>query len=115
MPATLVNSGTYNFNDGNAGHSIDLGSAPTAGQTDVLCVNSNTVVTTPTGFTAEPTRVNSQGSYIYRRKAVGGEGQTVTITTSGNHETAVGWSRWGGLNAADDKASTGVDGVAGTS
>lgn len=115
MPATLVNSGTYAFNDGNGGHSIDLGSAPNVNEVDVLCVNSNTVVTTPTGFTAAPTRVNSQGSYIYRRKAVGGEGQTVTITTSGNHETAVGWSRWSGINAADDTASSGVDGVSGTS
>lgn len=115
MSATLVNSGTYAFNDGAGGHVIDLGSSPSIGQTDVLCVNSNTVVTTPSGFTAAPTRVNSQGSYVYTRKAVGGEGQTATITTSGNHETAVGWSRWGGLNATDDTASSGADGVAGTS
>lgn len=115
MTATLINSGTFGFNDGNGGHVIDLGSAPNANEVDVLCVNSNTVVTTPTGFTAAPTRVNSQGAYVYRRKAVGGEGQTVTITTSGNHETAVGWSRWGGINAADDTASSGVDGVSGTS
>lgn len=115
MTATLINSGTYAFNDGNGGHSIDLGSAPNVDEVDILCVNSNTVVTTPTGFTAAPTRVNSQGSYIYRRKAVGGEGQTVTITTSGNHETAVGWSRWSGIDAADDTASSGVDGSGGTS
>lgn len=114
MPATLIGSNTYAFADGNGGHSIDLGSSPSVGQTDVLCVNSDTVVTTPTGFTADVTRVNSQGSYIFTRKAVGGEGQTVTITTSGNNNAAVSWLRWGGLNAKDDMANSGVDGVATT-
>ncbi|HEX8106100.1 MAG TPA: hypothetical protein VF516_00165 [Kofleriaceae bacterium] len=115
MPATLIGSNTYAFADGNAGHVIDLGSSPSVGQTDVLCVNSDTVVTTPSGFALDVSRVNSQGSYIYRRKAVGGEGQTVTITTSGNNNTSVSWLRWGGLNAKDATANSGVDGVAGTS
>jgi len=115
MPATLIGSNTYAFADGNAGHVIDLGSAPSVGQTDVLCVNSDTVVTTPSGFSLDVSRVNSQGAYVYTRKAVGGETQNVTITTSGDHNTAVSWLRWGSLNAKDNTANSGVDGVAGTS
>jgi hypothetical protein len=106
MTATLVDSDVFGFADGSGGHVIDLGSAPSVGQLDVLCVNSNTVVTTPSGFTAAPSQVGNQGAYIYRRIAAGGEGSTVTITTSGNHDTAVVWSRWGNIEAADDAIAT---------
>lgn len=106
MTATLLTSNTFGFADGNSGHSCNLGSSPSVNQVDVLCVNSNTTVSTPSGFTAAPTSVSNQGSYIFRRKAVGGEGSTVTITTTGNFDTAVVHSRWGNINAADDATGT---------
>lgn len=115
MTATPLGSNTFTFADGNAGHVCDLGSAPTAGVWDVLCVNSNTVVDTPSGFSLAPTSVGGQGAYIFRREAVGGEGSTITITTSGDHNTQVSWSRWGNVNAADDASRTAVDGVSGSS
>jgi len=119
MTAVLLNSNTFVFADGNAGHVCNLGSAPNVGELDILCVNSNTVVTTPTGsggtWFAAPTSVGGQGAYIYRRIAVGGEASTVTITTSGNHNTQVSWSRWSSINAADDAKQTSADASAGTS
>lgn len=114
MTATLLTSNAFGFADGNGGHSIDLGSSPSVNQVDVLCVNSNTTVTTPTGFTAGPVSVSNQGSYVFRRVAAGGEGSTVTITTNGNHETAVVHSRWGNISAADDATGT-SSAVSGTS
>lgn len=110
MSATLIDSDTFAFADGNAGHVCDLGSAPTVGQVDVLCVNSNTVVSTPAGFSVAPSSVGGQGAYVFRRVAAGGEGQTVTITTSGNHDTAVNWQRWGNTIAADQADATPTSG-----
>lgn len=120
MTGVLLDSGTFPFNNGAAGHSCDLNAPPAAGQVDVLCINSNTTISSvvdPSGGAAwvlAPTSVGSQGSYIYRRTATGGEGQTVTITTNGNHNTIGSWSRWANLVAKDTDAVTPVDGVAAT-
>lgn len=115
MP-TPVDSDVFLLNDGNAGHVCDLGSAPETGQWDVLCVNSNTTVSTPSGFSAAESAVTNQGSYIFVREAAGSEGSTVTITTSGNHNTQVGWSRWpAGLIALDTSTSTQANGSSGNS
>lgn len=115
MP-TPVDSDVFLFNDGNTGHVCDLGGAPETGQWDVLCVNSNTIVSTPSGFSAAESAVTNQGSYIFVREAAGAEGPTVTITTSGNHNTQVGWSRWpAGLIALDTSTSTQANGSSGNS
>lgn len=102
--------------DGN----FDLGSAPTVGQTDVFCVNSNTVIeglSDPTGgaaITAAESAVTNQGAYIFVRKATGGEGQTVDLNMSGtNHPTQVTWSRWNSLDVVDTSTSTQVNGSVG--
>jgi hypothetical protein len=115
MTATLLTQNTFAFADGNAGHVCNLGSAPAVGDLDILCVNSNTVVATPSGFVAGVTAVANQGSYIFYRFAVGGEGSTVTVTTTGNHNTAVQWSRWDRCIAVDAAASTQANGSAGSS
>jgi len=101
VTATLLGSNTYGFADGNTGHSVNLGSSPNVGELDVLCVNSDTTVSTPSGFSVAPSNVGGQGTYVFRRIAVGGEGSTVTVTTSGNFDTTVSWSRWGSIHAAD--------------
>ena len=100
MAIALVASQTYAFADGNAGHAcVFTAGAPAANDLDVLCVNSNTTVSTPSGFTLRVNATNSQGAYIFTRKAAGGETDTVTITTSGDHNTTVTWSRWSGTDA----------------
>ncbi len=109
--------GTFLFADGSGGHLCDMGSAPSVGETDVLCINSNTVVTAVSSsggaaWSLAETNVNDQGTYIYIRKATGGEPATVTVTTSGDHNTHVGWSRWPNLGVLDTSTSTRVDGVA---
>lgn len=115
MSWSLVGSDGVGFADGNAGHVYAIPSgAPSAGQLDILMVNSNTVVTTPSGFSVARSRVNSQGSYIYYRFAVGGESANITITTSGDHPTDLLWSRWTGGSAFDIANDAGVDGVGGT-
>jgi hypothetical protein len=111
MAATLLTQNTFTFNDGSVGHVCNLGSAPAVGDLDVLCVNSNTVVATPSGFLAGTTAVTNQGSYIFYRFAVGGEAATVTITTTGNHNTAVQWSRWDSCLAVDATAATQANGT----
>lgn len=120
MTAVLLGSNAFTFANGAPGASVNLGSAPAVGDVDVLCINSNTTITSvvdPAGGAAwilAPTSVGSQGAYIYRRTATGGEGATVTITTNGNHNTHVGWSRWDNIVAKDTDAVTAVDGVAAT-
>jgi hypothetical protein len=105
---TLAGTNTFSFNDGNAGHLCDFGSAPTVGQWDVLCVNSDTTVSTPIadGFALAESAVANQGSYIFTRKAAGGELGTVTITTTGNFNTQVSWLRFDGADALDTSTST---------
>lgn len=111
MP-TPLDSDVFLFADGNAGHSCDLGGAPSVGQWDVLCVNSNTTVSTPSGFTAAESAVTNQGAYIFIREAVGGEPSTVTVTTAGNHNTQAGWSRWpSSLIALDTSTNTQANGA----
>lgn len=112
-------AGTFLFADGGAGHLCDLGSAPAVGETDFLCINSDTVVTSVVssagaGWGQINSAVTNQGSYIYARKATGGEPTTVTVTTSGNFNTHVGWSRWANLNTIDTSGSTQANGAAGT-
>src|SRR5918995_1412912 len=107
MAAVLIGTPQkFEFADGSAGHVIDLGSAPAVGERDVLCVNSNTTVSTPAGFALDEPAVTNQGAYVFSRVAAGGEGQTVTITTSGNHNTQVGWSRWANTTAVDAPPTT---------
>lgn len=120
MGWTLDGEDATTFSDGSAGHVYTLpGGAPAAGQLDVLCVNSDTVVSTPSttgaAWTLGPSNVGNQGAYLWYRVASGSEGATVTITTSGNFPTQVSWSRWDGFAAADAAAIAHVDGTFGTS
>jgi len=104
-------AGTFLFNNGNAGHLCDMGVAPAVGETTVLCINSDTVVTAVTSsagaaWVLAESSVAAQGSYIYYRKATGGEPSTFTVTTTGNFNTHVGWSGWPSLNALDTSTNT---------
>jgi hypothetical protein len=102
--AELLDSHAEGFADGGTGHVYTFGGTetpaggPNANEWDLLFINSNTVVSTPSGFDSLTSAVASQGVYWFGRKAAGGEGGTVTITTTGNHNTQVSWERWGGLD-----------------
>ena len=109
MAWTLVDSGTAGFADGNAGHVVSLNNAPQAGDLDVIVANSDTVVSTPSGFTSAVSAVSNQGAYIFYRFAAGGESSSVTVTTSGNFNAVVGWSRWRGGQAKDVHASVQIN------
>ena len=105
MSIAFVASDAVGFADGNGGHVYSIPSgAPAADDLDILCINSNTVVSSvaSAGGTAWSTRVdatNNQGAYVYSRKATSGEGGNITITTSGNHNTSLIWARFTGSNA----------------
>lgn len=98
-------SHAVSFNDGDAGHLYTItAGAPAVGQTDILLINSNTVLDSVTsgGGTAWSQRVDAtdqQGAYLYTRKAGGGEDDTITINTNGNHNTDLIFARFSGLDA----------------
>lgn len=100
MAITLVDSDAAGFADGNGGHAYSFpAGAPSVGDHDVLCINSNTVVSTPSGFTLRVDATDQQGAYVFTRKAAGGEASSTTITTSGNHNTDLIWARISGADA----------------
>lgn len=102
MAFSIVASEVFGFADGNAGHLCTFAAgAPAVDDFDLLCVNSDTVVSTPADFTAAVSAVANQGAYLFRRKAVGGEGVSVTVTTSGDHNCHVIWVRIRGGNTPD--------------
>lgn len=115
MAITLVDSDAVGFADGSGGHVYTIpAGAPSVGHLDVLCVNSNTVVSTPSGFTARVSAVANQGAYIFTRKAVGGEGSTITITTTGDHNTTLTFSRWAGTDVYSTGGSAQANNTNGT-
>lgn len=114
MTWTLVGHNAVGFTDGNSGHVYTLpAGTPSADDLDILCINSDTVVSMPSGFSGATNFVNSQGSYMYYRFASGSEGSTVTITTSGNFSTDLVWLRWQGGSAFDTATNAHVDGSGG--
>jgi hypothetical protein len=107
----IIDHTEVSFADGNGGHAVTFPSgAPAANDLDVICVNSDTTVSTPSGFSVATTFVNNQGSYIFYRFALGSEGASVTITTAGNFNTTAEWSRWSGGAAFDVGTNAHVDG-----
>lgn len=101
MAVALVGSDVFAFADGGAGHVCSMGSAPNANEIDIFFVNSDTTISTPSGFTVGTSNLNAQASAAFWRKAAGGEASSVTVTTGGNFNAEVQWSRWSGLNTID--------------
>lgn len=100
MAWTIVDHIEVSFADGNTpGHIINLpggsSSDAVAGDIDAIIIGSDTTVSTPSGFTlpANGTFVSNQGGYAVYRQCAGGEGHAVTVITSGNFATSVGWVR----------------------
>lgn len=113
MGAVLLDGDVFGFNNGGSGALLALASAPAVGDLDVLCINSDTVITSvvdPAGgaawvLPANGSAVNNQGAYVRYRIATGGESDEVTVATSGNHNCGVTWRRYANV-AAFDTAGT---------
>jgi hypothetical protein len=102
VPATLVDHNVFPFADGDTGHVVNLGSAPLAGDIDVIMVASVTVIQSVTGFgTAVDSHLDQDHVQTYQRECTGSEGSTFTVDTNGNFNTMVQWQRWRGLGALD--------------
>ena len=116
MPATVVQSQAGTFSDGNAGHLVTFGSTAGSGNLLVLTVASDTVVSTPSGWTlpTNGSRVGGQGAYLFYKFATGSE-TGVTVTTSGNLATTFSFVEYSGVGAFDVATNVGVDGVGGSS
>jgi hypothetical protein len=82
---------------------------------DVLCVNSDNVVTTPAGWSVPATLVNSQGSYIFTRN---GGTTSATLALGGGiaSNSDAFWVRITSATAVDaiTPNTAGVDGSSGT-
>lgn len=98
MAWSLLDSDTTSFADGNAGHAYTFPHAVSAGNLLILGVNSDTVVSTPSGYTVAVSDVGNQGAYVFYKVAAGGE-TAVTVTTSGDHATALSFLRYSGSTA----------------
>ena len=118
---SLLGEAVTSTSAGGSGFTYTLPSgAPSAGQLDVLCVNSDTSVSTPASsggaaWALAESQASGQGAYIWYRIANGSEPSTVVITTSGNYKTAISWSRWSGATALNQVAGAMVNGTNGTS
>lgn len=100
-----------------SGTTVTYTGGGTTGSTtwDVLCVNSDNVVTTPAGWTSAANRVNSQGSYIFIRN--GGVTSAALALGGGiNSNSSALWVRITNATALDTGAvgTAGVDGASGT-
>lgn len=55
-------------------------SAPTVGNTDIICAVSSSTITTPTGYVLDESNVGNAGMYIFRRTVQAGDtGAAVTL------------------------------------
>lgn len=116
MGWSLLDSGVATFADAGSGHAYSYpGGAPSNGDLLVLGVNSDTVVSTPSGWTSVVSAVSNQGAYVFVRQAGAAESSSVTVTTSGNFNTALSYRRYSGHASAtpEQTASAQVNGSAG--
>lgn len=101
MPWSILDSGSVGFTDGGSGHAYSYpGGAPASGELLTLSVSSDTTVSTPSGWTLGPHDVHNIGAYMFYKVAGASEASSVTITTSGNFNTATGYIAYSGQAAA---------------
>jgi hypothetical protein len=99
MAWSLSDSATTTFADGNAGHVYTFPHAAVAGDLLIFGVNSDTTVSTPSGYTLATSDVAHMGAYVFYKVAAGGE-TTVTLTTAGNFQAAMSFLRYAGADPA---------------
>lgn len=100
MTWTLADSGGGFTATGGAGFVFTYpGAAPVAGDHLSLWISSNTTVSTPAGWTLSASDVATIGAYSFFKIAGASEPTSVTITTSGNFPTAIGYLRHSGASA----------------
>lgn len=114
MAIALTDSDSLGFGVTSAGvvYNFPTG-APSVTDLDILCVNSDATINTPSGWTLGKSQVGNQGSYIFYRK--GGAGSSVTVSSvqsPGPFNATLIWSRWTGTNAIDIAVSVAASGSA---
>lgn len=101
MTWTLVDSGgaALNAASGGTAYTFPLGAAA-AGDILLVGLSSDTIISgVPSGWSIADSDVGSIGAYALWKLAAGGE-TSVTITTSGDHPTALAFLRYSGGSAA---------------
>lgn len=102
----LVAHDLAGYADGTSGHVYTFpAGAPSAGNLDVLCVTVwGGSASTPSGWQAGASHsdLGNINMYFFYRLAAGGEGATVTVTTSGSNVGQIGSSRWTGVSGTAD-------------
>jgi hypothetical protein len=114
MAIALVDSDSTGFGITGAGFTYNFpAGAPGATDWDILCVNSDALVTTPSGGWALLTsQVNDQGSYLFARQ--GGAGTSVLVATpsgAGPFPANLAWARISGGNLVDASVSAQAAGL----
>lgn len=100
MTWTLADQGGAALNTAGAGTAFTFpGGAASAGDLLIVGISSDTVLgATPAGWSVAVSDVGNIGTYVLYKVATGGE-TSVTITTSGDHQTAAGFLRYSGGTA----------------
>lgn len=115
MTWSALDTGSAGFADGNGGHVFNFpGSAASAGDLLIIGISSDTTVSTPSGYTADKSDVANIGAYAFRKVAAGGE-TSVTITTSGNFPTALGYRRYSGATGTPFDVAAAAHNLSGAS
>lgn len=78
-PSVTGTPQSFNFTTSGTVVTYTGGGATGSNVYDVLCVNSDNVVTTPSGWTASLTVVNNQGSYIFTKAENGTTSATLAL------------------------------------
>src|SRR5512142_1370042 len=115
-PSVTGTPQAFAFSNGNSpGVTITYTGGGTADSStwDVLFVNSDTVVSTPSGWALNDSAVGGQGAYVFSKN---GGTSSATIITSGNFATDAFWIRITGSSGVDTGATShnAVDGSNGS-
>lgn len=92
-PSVTGTPQSFNFTTSGTVVTYTGGGATGADVYDVLCVNSDNVVTTPSGWTAAVPAVNNQGAYIFVKAENGTTSATLALGGGIASPTAVEWLR----------------------
>lgn len=110
MALTLVQGsgagawGSATNGTGTGAVAVTWGTGRTSGNLIILCVNSDTTVGVPTGFTSDQSQVNDSGGYIFFRIADNSATDTPSISVSAS--TCIAWAEYSGNDPVPSDVST---------
>jgi hypothetical protein len=104
----LVQKKTYASTADATTHTLTFDSTPVEGNTLLIVVNSNDVVTTPAGWTRDVTRVDFVECNVYRKVAGASESASVVFTIASTDSFAAVGFEYTKLTGAVDKTQSSV-------